>query len=151
MRPEKQKAIRDIKYQYFYDVKTKQLTNLKTYQIDGIDGVKAEFDIPKTLPDGSAIFNYLNYKWSPSGKYLFIYRQDLTMNSVNNKCIIYDNDSKNERTLINNYEGSVSAAGWWGDELILLSEGDKYTVYDQRNDRSADIPVNGRILYLKEE
>lgn len=141
----------DIKYQYFYNVKTKQLTNLKTYQIDGIDGVKAEFDIPKTLPDGSAIFNYLNYKWSPSGKYLFIYRQDLTMNSVNNKCIIYDNYSKNERTLINNYEGSVSAAGWWGDELILLSEGDKYTVYDLRNDRSADIPVNGRILYLKEE
>ncbi len=94
---------------------------------------------------------FTNVTWSPSGKYLFIYRQDLTMNSVNNKCIIYDNDSKNERTLINNYEGSVSAAGWWGDELILLSEGDKYTVYDLRNDRSADIPVNGRILYLKEE
>ena len=141
----------DIRYLYFYNLNTKRLTNLKTYQDEGANGIEAEFDIPKTLTNASTIFNYLNYKWSPSGKYLFINRQDLTMNSVNNKCIIYDNDSKTGRTLINNYHGVVSVEGWWSDELILLSENDKNTFYDLKNDISVNIPVNGRILYLTEE
>jgi|GEM_PF-4016627 len=140
----------DIRYQYFYDVKTKQTANLKTYQVDGVDGIIEEFDIPKTLPDGATIFNYINDMWSPSGKYLFINRQDMTMNSVNNKCIIYDNESRTERTLISNDEGIVNVAGWWTDNLILLSDGDKYTVYDLRNDKNVNISFNGKILYLKE-
>lgn len=75
----------------------------------------------------------------------------MTMNSVDNKCIIYDNDSKSETTLINNSEGNVSVAGWWSDDLILFSERDKNTIYDLRNDRSINITFNGKILYLKEE
>ncbi len=141
----------DIRYLFFYDVNTKQLTNLKTYEVDSLGGVKTEFNIPKTLPNGATVFNYLDYQWSPSEKYLFINRQDLSLNSVNNKCIIYDNDSKSEKTFIDNYEGQVKVEGWWRDDLILLSTGNKYTFYDLRNNRNTDIPLDGRILYLKEE
>ncbi len=141
----------DIRYLFFYDVNSKQLTNLKTYEVDSVGGVKTEFDIPKTLPNGATVFNYIDYKWSPSGKYLFINRQDLSLNSVINKCIIYNKDSKSEKTLIDNYEGRVKVEGWWDDDFILLSENGKYTFYDLRNDRSANITLNGRILYLKEE
>ncbi len=143
------KKYTDIRYLYFYDVRTKQLSNLKTYQIEGEDGVQSEFDIPKALPDGSIIFNYLNYQWSPSGKYIFINRQDLTMNSALNNFIIYDNNSKDERTLIKNYNGNVKVIGWWNDELILLQQDDKYICYDLKNDKNFDIPITGKILYLK--
>ncbi len=145
------KSYTDIRYLFFYDVNTKHLNNLKTYEVDSVGGEKIEFNIPKTLPNGATVFNYLNYKWSPSGKYLFIERQDLSLNGVNNKCIIYDNDSNSEKTLIKNYEGKITVAGWWNDDLILLSEGDKFTLYDLRNDNRINIPLNGRILYLKEE
>ena len=141
----------DIRYLFFFDVNIKHLTNLKTYEVDSVGGVKTEFDIPKTLPNGATVFNYKSYKWSPSGKYLLINRQDLSLNSVINKCIIYNNDSKSEKTLIDNYEGRVKVEGWWDDDLILLSENGKYTFYDLRNDRSANITLNGSILYLKEE
>jgi len=141
----------DIRYLFFYDVNSKQLTNLKTYEVDSVGGVKTEFDIPKTLPNGATVFNYLNYHWSPSGKYLFIERQDLSLNKVNNKCIIYDNDSKSEKALLKNYDGKVSVEGWWSNDLILLSEGNKYTLYDLRNDNSINITLNGRVLFLKEE
>ena len=144
------KIYTDIKYQYFYDVKTKQLTNLKTYQIDDANGVQSEFDIPKALPDGATIFNYINYCWSPSGKYLFINRQDLTMNSAINKCIIYDNVSKTEKTLIGSYQDEVNVAGWWKDDLILLYDGNKYTMFDFQKDRNITIPYTGKIIYLQE-
>ncbi len=139
----------DIRYLYFYNVKTKRLTNLKTYQDEGSNGVEAEFDIPKTLTNASTIFNYLYYKWSPSGKYLFINRQDLTMNGVHNKCIIFDYDSKTESTLINDYQDGINLEGWWNDDLIILLEGDKHLVYDLKNNRNVYITFNGSILFLE--
>ncbi len=141
----------NIRYLYFYNVITKQLTNLKTYQDESANGIEAKFDIPKTLTNVSTIFNYLDYKWSPSGKYLFINRQDLTMNSAVTKSILYDINSKTEKTLINNSDSNVKVDGWWNDKLILLSEGNKHILYDLKINKNTDIPFNGRILYLKEE
>ncbi len=141
----------DIRYFYFYNIKTKQLTNLKTYEDEGANGIEAEFDIPKTLTNASTIFNYLNYKWSPSGKYLFITRQDLTMNGVIIKSILYDINSKTEKTQINSSNSNVKVEGWWDDNMILLSEGDNHILYDLKTNKNIAIPINGRILYLKEE
>ena len=141
----------NIKYLYLYDVKTKGLKNLKTYQAEGFDDGKAEFDIPKTLPDGATIFNYLDYQWSPSGEYLFINRQDLSMNGANNKCIIYNNETGSERTLINNYHGNVSVSGWWEDHLLILSDGNNYMAYDLTENSRATLPMKGQLLYIREE
>ncbi len=140
-----------IYYLYFYNVASKEMTNLETYQAETQEGEKTGFDIPKTLPVDAVIFNYLDYDWSPSGKYLFIKRQDLSMNSSNYNCILYDNESKSERVLIKNYKDSAGIAGWWEDNSLLLKEDSKYKLDDLQNNKSESIPVNGIIIYLKKE
>ncbi len=141
----------NMNYLYLYDANTRHLTNLKTYEIDGPDGDSAGFSIPKTLPDFATIFNYLNYKWSPSGRYLFINRQDLTQYKSENKCILYDFVTKKEENIIDDQSSDISVEGWWEDNLLLLSDGNNYIIFDASNHTHVSLPIEGRFLYLEEE
>ncbi len=139
------KKYTNFNYLYLYNIKQK---NLKSPQSAG------------GIENREVFYNYYFYKWSPSGKYLFAMRQEISKYDTSNKYIIWNNDTGIEKYLTTNSEienqtsldlVNDNMAGWWDDNLLLISNGANYTIYNIQNDLSINLPIKGRFLYLKEE
>ena len=139
------KKYTNFNYLYLYNIKQKNLKSLLS--AGGIE-------------NREVFYNYYFYKWSPSGKYLFAMRQEISKYDTVNKYIRWDSNTGIEKYISTNSdienqtspeEVSDNMTGWWDDSLLLLWDGYKFTIYNLQDDLSINLPVKGRILYLKEE
>ena len=58
---------------------------------------------------------------------------------------------KKEENIIDDQSSDISVEGWWEDNLLLLSDGNNYIIFDASNHTHVSLPIEGRFLYLEEE
>jgi hypothetical protein len=126
-----------INYLYLYDVKNKQLSQL----------VNSDYDY---FGRSTMKYDYTNYRWSPSGKYMYIERKAIGI--YNTKEESYFRDCETEEKYNLPIEG-FNVKEWWEDNLILLGNGYNYKIYNMRNQTYITPPEHddAYYYYLKEE
>jgi hypothetical protein len=95
-------------------------------------------------------YDYTNYRWSPSGKYMYIERKAIGI--YNTKEESYFRDCETEEKYNLPIEG-FNVKEWWEDNLILLGNGYNYKIYNMRNQTYITPPEHddAYYYYLKEE
>jgi hypothetical protein len=93
-------------------------------------------------------YDYTNYRWSPSGKYMYIERKAIGKYDSKEECYFRDCETgeKNNFTI----EG-FTVKEWWEDNLILFGNAYNHKIYNMRNQTYIFLPEYAAYYYYKEE